>query len=87
VFLGPAASSVHPEVEIRRVDGAELWRTHAAGTAGTAGPPGPVTSQLARGPLRPRPAAVGSIRQQQQQQQQSQLWQRVARSRAVGVGG
>ena len=28
VFLGPAASSVHPIVEIRRVDGVDLWRTH-----------------------------------------------------------
>lgn len=73
VYLGPAASSVAPEVEIRRVDGAELWRSSSSGPApgaphlnGTMPAGMPIPARRV-----PAPAASGStIRQQQQQQQQ-----------------
>jgi transglutaminase-like putative cysteine protease len=75
VYLGPAASSVAPEVEIRRVDGADLWRTSATDVPGVGGPAG-FTSGAARRP----PAPAGStIRQQQQQQQQQHVDRRSRR--------
>lgn len=77
VFTGPASSTVHPEVEIRRVDGAELWRSPVAGGVGAGVP---VPAELTRSPRRPSPPAVGAIRQQQQQQQQQQrCWSAPAR--------
>lgn len=69
VFTGPASSTVDPEVEIRRVDGAELWRSPVAGGVGSGSP---VPAELTRSSRRPSPPAVGAIRQQQQQQQQQQ---------------
>jgi transglutaminase-like putative cysteine protease len=66
VFLGPAASSVHPVVEIRRVDGADLWR----GTNGDPMQSMSVPADLPRPARRNHPAGTGTIRQQQLQQQQ-----------------
>lgn len=62
VFLGPAESDVDPTVEIRRVDGSELWRSSAALLDPHAGrsvpPPGAVGSapygQVAPGGGRPQ---------------------------------
>jgi transglutaminase-like putative cysteine protease len=66
VYLGPAASSVHPEVEIRRVDGAELWRQSGPDQVpGNGAPPG-----FSLGARRVTVPAGSTIRQQQQQQQQ-----------------
>jgi transglutaminase-like putative cysteine protease len=67
VFLGPAASSVHPVVEIRRVDGSELWRT-----PGDANRTMPLPPDVPMGGRRQHPSGAGSIRQQQLQQQQDQ---------------
>jgi transglutaminase-like putative cysteine protease len=68
VYLGPAASNVHPEVEIRRVDGAELWRQSGPEPVpGTGGPMG-----FTMNSRRPTVSAGSTIRQQQQQQQQQQ---------------
>jgi len=67
VFLGPAVASVHPEVEIRRVEGAEQWRAPVHGAASPVVAP----SDLARVSPRPLPSTGGVIRQQQLQRQQS----------------
>jgi transglutaminase-like putative cysteine protease len=69
VYLGPAASVVEPEVEIRRVRPADLWR------GASQVPANPVGSVPAEFPLGGRryvpPSPAGSnIRQQQLQQQQ-----------------
>jgi uncharacterized circularly permuted ATP-grasp superfamily protein len=70
VYLGPGASVVAPEVEIRRVQPADLWR------GASQVPSAPVGSVPADLPLGVRRHSAGhpsgsSIRQQQLQQQQS----------------
>jgi len=64
VFLGPASSQVHPQVEIRRMSSEDLWRApHAHVGVGTV-----PTSLVTTVPRPPRP--LGTLQQQQLQQQQ-----------------
>jgi len=64
VFLGPAASTVHPAVEIQRMSSEELWRSGHSGSVVTAVPTAYIT-QATRAPL-----PLGTLQQQQAQQQQ-----------------
>jgi transglutaminase-like putative cysteine protease len=64
VFLGPASSDARPAVEIRRVDGAELWRS-----GGLAQPDSPQGSSELFSPGAHAPLPHSSLQQQQQQQQ------------------
>lgn len=63
VFLGPAQSTVMPEVEIRRLTGGSLR------LAGNSSGPAPVPAEMVSVTRRPQPAAGSTIQQQQQQQQ------------------
>ncbi len=66
VFLGPAASTVTPVVEIRRVDGADLWRTNTDQHRSMH-----VPSEMPMAGRRAHPTNLtGAIQQQQVQQQQ-----------------
>ncbi len=64
VFLGPASSTVHPEVEIQRMSSEDLWRS---GHSGAVVAPVP-TAYITQSPRAPHP--MGGLHQQQAQQQQ-----------------
>jgi transglutaminase-like putative cysteine protease len=64
VFLGPASSHVRPAVEIRRIDGAEVWRSAGLAQPETSAGVSEVFAPTAT------PLGLGALRAPQQQQQQ-----------------